>query len=67
MIAILAELRWNVCMVLICISFMARDGEHIFTCSFFFLPFGLLLLKKFCLVHLFTSLLVHWFLGSIVL
>jgi hypothetical protein len=41
--------------VLICIAFMARD-EHFFMC---FLAFGLLPLKKFCLVQLPTSLLVH--------
>jgi hypothetical protein len=33
--------RWNLSKVLICISFMARDGEHFFTC---FLPFEFLLL-----------------------
>jgi hypothetical protein len=35
---------------------MARDGEY-FSCVFW--PFGLLPLKKFCLVQLPTSLLVH--------
>jgi hypothetical protein len=24
--------RWNISVVLICISFMARDGEHFFIC-----------------------------------
>jgi hypothetical protein len=25
--------RWNLSVVLICTSFMARDGEHFFMCS----------------------------------
>jgi hypothetical protein len=31
-IAILTEVRWNLCEVLICISFMARGGEHFCMC-----------------------------------
>jgi hypothetical protein len=30
MMTILTGVRWNLSVVLICISFMARDGEHIF-------------------------------------
>jgi hypothetical protein len=41
--------------VVICISFIARDGEHFFM---IFWPFEFLLLRKFCLVHLPISLLV---------
>jgi hypothetical protein len=63
MIAILTGLRWNLDMVLICTSFMARDGEHSL-CSCWSL--GLLPLKKLCSVHLCISSLGHWFLGSLV-
>jgi hypothetical protein len=57
MIAIQTRVRWNISVVLVCISFMARDGEHFFMWFLLFvLPFGLLPLKKFCLVQLPTSL-----------
>jgi hypothetical protein len=30
--AILIGAKWNISVVLICISFIARDGEHFFMC-----------------------------------
>jgi hypothetical protein len=30
MMAILTEVMWNLSVVLICISFMTKDGEHFF-------------------------------------
>jgi hypothetical protein len=45
--------------VLICISFIARDGEH-FSCVFW--PFEFLLFEK-----LMFSSLAHFFIGSLVL
>jgi hypothetical protein len=58
MVTILTGMKWNLNVVLICISFMARDGEHFFM---FFLPFGFLPLKM-----LFSSV-VHFFIGSLIL
>jgi hypothetical protein len=36
-VAILTGVRWNLNMILICISFMDRDGDHFFLC--FYLPY----------------------------
>jgi hypothetical protein len=55
-IAILTGLMWHLSVVLICISFMARDGEHFFMCV---LAIWISSFEKFCLVQLPTSLLVH--------
>jgi hypothetical protein len=32
MMGIQTAVKWNLSVVLICISFMARDGEHFFMC-----------------------------------
>jgi hypothetical protein len=56
MMAVLTGVRWNFSVILICISFMARDGDHFFIV---FLSFEFLLLRKFCLVQLSNSLLIH--------
>jgi general stress protein CsbA len=44
MITIQTGVRWNLSVVLICISFMARDGEHFFMC---FLAIWISSLEKF--------------------
>jgi hypothetical protein len=59
MIAILTGVRWNFSVVLICISFMARDGEHFFIC---FLAIWISSFEKV----LFSSL-AHFFIGSLIL
>jgi hypothetical protein len=53
MVAILTGVSWKL-RVLICISFMARDGEHFFM---FFWPFGLLFEK----IVSFSCLFLYWF------
>jgi hypothetical protein len=59
MIAILTGVRWNLNMVLIYISFMARDIEHFFMC---FLAIWISSFEK----ALFSSF-VHFFIGSLIL
>jgi hypothetical protein len=56
MIVIVTVVRLNVSVVLIYIPLTTKEGEHFFM---FFWPFGLLPLKKFCLVQLPTSVLVR--------
>jgi hypothetical protein len=48
--------RWNLSVVLICISFMARADEHFFMC---FLAIWTSFFEKVLLVQLPTSLLSH--------
>jgi hypothetical protein len=58
MIAILTGVKWNLSVVLICISFMARDGEHFFMC---FLAIWISSLEKI----LFSSV-AHFFIASLI-
>jgi hypothetical protein len=59
MIDILTGMRWNLSVVLICISFMARDGEHFFIC---FLAIWISSYEKVLL-----SSVSHFFVGSLIL
>jgi hypothetical protein len=52
MTATLIGVRWNLSVVLICISFMAKNAEHFFTCLLAFV-----LLLKNCLFSSFAYLL----------
>jgi hypothetical protein len=56
-LAILREMMLNLIVVLICISFMTRDGEYFFMC---FRPFGLLEKVLFSSVS-------HFFIDSLIL
>jgi hypothetical protein len=56
MLAILRGVWWNLSVVLICISFMAKDGEYFFLC------FLTILTSFFEKVPF--SLVAHYFVGS---
>jgi hypothetical protein len=58
MIAIFKGVRWNLSVVLICISFIARDGKHFFMC---FLAIRISFFEKVLfnsVAHFFTGLLI---------
>jgi hypothetical protein len=57
--ALLTGVRWNLSMLLICISFMTRDGEYFFIC---FLAIWISSFKKV----LFSSV-AHFLIGSLIL
>jgi hypothetical protein len=56
---IIKGVRWNLSVVLICISFMARDGEHFFMC------FLAILMSSF--EKVLFSAVAHFFIGSLIL
>jgi hypothetical protein len=58
MLAILTGVSWNLSVVLICISFMARDGEH-FSCTF--LAIWISSFEK-----VLSSSVAHFFIGSLI-
>jgi hypothetical protein len=64
MIAIQTRVRWNISVVLVCISFMARDGEHFFMWFLFFVCFAIWT-SSFEKV-LFSSV-AHVFIGTLIL
>jgi hypothetical protein len=51
--------RWNLSVVLICISFIARDGEHFFMCF--------LAIRMFYFEKVLFSSVVHFFITSLIL
>jgi hypothetical protein len=65
MIAILTGVRWNLRVVLICISFMARDSENFFMCFFFFFFFFLAIWISSFEKVLFSSV-AHFLIGSLI-
>jgi hypothetical protein len=56
---ILTGVRWNLSVVLICISFMAKDGEYFFMC---FLAIWISFFEKVV-----CSSVAHFFIGSLIL
>jgi hypothetical protein len=59
MVAVLTGVRWNLSVVLICISFMARDGEHFFMC--------VLAIRISSFEKVLFNSVAHIFIGSLIL
>jgi hypothetical protein len=54
MVAILTGVRWNLSVLLICLSFMARDGEHFFMC------FLAIWISSFEIVSSIAHFFIYW-------
>jgi hypothetical protein len=63
MMAILTSMKWNLSVVLICISFVARNGEHFFLC---FLDIWISSLEKVLFSSVANFLIGSLFWGSLV-
>jgi hypothetical protein len=59
MLVILIGVKWNLSVVLICISFMARDGEHFFM--------GFLAIWILSFENILFNSVAHFFIGSLIL
>jgi hypothetical protein len=57
MVAVLTEVSWNLNVLLICISFVARDGEHFFMC--------VLAIRTSSFEKALLSSFAHFFIGSL--
>jgi hypothetical protein len=59
MIALLIVVRWHLSVILICVSFMAQDGEHIFICCSAIWNSSLEKVLFSSIAHFFIDLLIY--------